>query len=280
MYRMLSAAALALLTVSLAEGHFAFIVPTEKGDGAQVIFSDDLKPDTNVNIEKIAATKLTLRDSAGKESPLEWKKGEGFYAVTVPGSGTRVVYGVTDYGVLQKGEGKPFKLTYLPKAVLGSATAKEATVGEKLELEVLVAGDLPASGLGVAPARCGKWFWRVPGVGCPESTPTPQNQPKLFRINANPPEPSSTLQNHPPTSQTNRAHRIPPTTFIMSGGGTIPSRLNPGPSRYTLPSFASLLHPSGQVGSSGETGQADSFRKHGCGCRHGRRRARAERSLP
>lgn len=140
MYRMLSAAVLALLTVSLAEGHFAFIVPTDKGDGAQVIFSDDLKPDTNVNIEKIANTKLTLRDSAGKESALEWKKGEGFYAVTVPGSGTRVVYGVTDYGVLQKGEGKPFKLTYLPKAVFGPATAKEATVGDKLELEVLVAG--------------------------------------------------------------------------------------------------------------------------------------------
>ncbi len=60
--------------------------------------------------------------------------------VNVPGSGTRVVYGVTDYGVLQKGDAKPFKLTYYPKAVIGTATAKEATVGEKLPLEVVATG--------------------------------------------------------------------------------------------------------------------------------------------
>lgn len=140
MRRLLIVPLFTLLTMSLAQGHFAFIVPEGKGETAKVIFSDDLSPDTNVNIEKIANTKLTLRDAAGKESALEWKKGEGFYAVNVPGSGNRVVYGVTDYGVLQKGEGKPFKLTYCPKAIIGSATAKEATVGEKLEVEILVSG--------------------------------------------------------------------------------------------------------------------------------------------
>ena len=137
MSRMIVAPLFLLLTVSLAQGHFPFVVPEGKGDIARVVFSDDLNPDTAVNIEKIANTKLTLRDAAGKESALEWKKGEGFYTVNIPGSGTRVVYGVTDYGVLQKGEGKPFKLVYCPKAIVGSATAKEATVGEKLELEVL-----------------------------------------------------------------------------------------------------------------------------------------------
>ena len=137
MSRLFVAPLFLLLTVSLAQGHFPFVVPDGKGDTAKVVFSDDLNPDTAVNIEKIANTKLTLRDAAGKESALEWKKGEGFYAVNVPGSGNRVVYGVTDYGVLQKGEGKPFKLVYCPKAIIGTATAKEATVGEKLELEVL-----------------------------------------------------------------------------------------------------------------------------------------------
>jgi hypothetical protein len=140
MYRMIGAALVALGAVSVAQGHFPFIVPEGKGESAKVVFSDDLEPDTKVNIEKIAGTKLTLRDATGKESPLEWKKGEGFYAVTVPGAGDRVVYGVTDYGVLQKGEDKPFKLTYYPKAVLGAATAKEMTVGEKLPLEVVAAG--------------------------------------------------------------------------------------------------------------------------------------------
>jgi uncharacterized GH25 family protein len=140
MYRMIGAALVALGAASVAWGHFPFIVPEGKGETAKVIFSDDLEPDTKVNIEKLAGTKLTLRNAAGKESPLEWKKGEGFYAVTVPGAGDRVVYGVTEYGVLQKGEDKPFKLTYFPKAVIGTATAKEATVGEKLPLEIAATG--------------------------------------------------------------------------------------------------------------------------------------------
>ena len=138
MYRMIGAAAVGLFAVAVAHGHFPFVVPDAKGESAKVVFSDTLEPDADVNIEKIANTKLTLRDAAGKESPLEWKKGDGFYAVNVPGSGDRVIYGVTDYGVLQKGDTKPFKLAYYPKAVLGAATAKP--VGEKLLLEVVAEG--------------------------------------------------------------------------------------------------------------------------------------------
>jgi uncharacterized GH25 family protein len=140
MYRMLGATVIACFAVSVSQAHFPFIVPDEKGTSAKVVFSDTLEPDTNVNIEKLANTKLTLRDAAGKESPVEWKKGDGFYSLAIPGSGTRVVYGVTDYGVLQKGDAKPFKLTYYPKSVIGAATAKEATIGAKLALEVVAVG--------------------------------------------------------------------------------------------------------------------------------------------
>jgi uncharacterized GH25 family protein len=140
MQKMLGAAMVMLAAASISRAHFPFIVPDEKGTTAKVVFSDSLEPDTNVNIEKIANTKLTLRDAGGKESQVEWKKGEGFYSVTVPGSGQRVVYGVTDYGVLQKGDAKPFKLTYYPKAVLGAATTKEAVVG-KLPLEIAATGE-------------------------------------------------------------------------------------------------------------------------------------------
>lgn len=140
MYRMIGAAAVGLFAVAAARAHFPFIVPDDKGDSAKVVFSDNLEPDANVNIEKIANTKLTLRDAGGKDSPLEWKKGEGFYAVNVPGRGDRVVFGATDYGVLQKGDSKPFKLAYFPKAAIGSATAKP--IGEKLALEVAAEGGL------------------------------------------------------------------------------------------------------------------------------------------
>jgi uncharacterized GH25 family protein len=139
MSKMCGAAMVLLAAVSVARAHFPFIVPDDKGSTAKVVFSDTLDPDTNVNIEKLANTKLMIRDAGGKESVAEWKKGEGFYALAVPGSGDRVVYGVTDYGVLQKGDTKPFKLTYYPKAVLGTASAKEATIG-KLPLEVVATG--------------------------------------------------------------------------------------------------------------------------------------------
>lgn len=138
MYKMCGAALVLLAAVSVARAHFPFIVLDDKGETAKVVFSDTLEPDTNVNIEKLANTKLMVRDGGGKESTVEWKKGDGFYSLAVPG-GTRVVYGVTDYGVLQKGDTKPFKLTYYPKAVIGTATAKEATIG-KLPLEVVAIG--------------------------------------------------------------------------------------------------------------------------------------------
>jgi hypothetical protein len=138
MKRMFGAAAVGLLAVAVAQAHFPFIVPEGDGGTARVIFSDDLTPDTKVDIEKLAGTKLTLRDAGGKDTPLDWKKGDGCYVVTVPGSGPRVVFGVTEYGVLQKGDAKPFKLTYLPKAIVGGAAAK--AVGAPLKVEILVAG--------------------------------------------------------------------------------------------------------------------------------------------
>jgi uncharacterized GH25 family protein len=137
MTRMFFAGLLGLITVAATQAHFPFIVAESDGRSAKVVFSDDLTPDANVNIEKIATTKLTLRDSAGKESALSWKKENGFYAVNVPGTGTRVVYGTTDYGVLQKGDTKPFKLAYFPKAIIGDVNDRIAILGEKTPLEVV-----------------------------------------------------------------------------------------------------------------------------------------------
>ncbi|MCS7021712.1 MAG: DUF4198 domain-containing protein [Gemmataceae bacterium] len=125
--------------ISTAAAHFPFIVP-ENNSKAVVVFSDNLAPDTNVNIEKIADTRLTLRQADGQESKLEWTKGMGCYQVTLPAGELRVVYGVTEYGVLQKGEAPPFRLIYYPKAVLGNATDPRATVGGKLPLEICAEG--------------------------------------------------------------------------------------------------------------------------------------------
>ncbi|MCS6866030.1 MAG: DUF4198 domain-containing protein [Gemmataceae bacterium] len=139
MYRMVGVLTVGLLTVAVAHAHFPFIVPDEKGESAKVVFSDTLDPDENVNIEKIANTKLTLRTVAtGQDTPLDWKKGPSFYAVNLPGSGDRIIFGMTDYGVLQKGDAPPFKLVYFPKAVIGKANAQP--IGDKQPLEVVAEG--------------------------------------------------------------------------------------------------------------------------------------------
>jgi uncharacterized GH25 family protein len=131
MNRMFGAVLVGLLAAAVARGHFPFVVPEPGGTSAKVIFSDDLNPDTAVAIEKIAETKLVVRDAGGKELPVELKKGDGFYLATLPGSGDRVVSGTTEYGVMQKGDAKPFRLVYHPRALIGNSKVA-AAAAEKL----------------------------------------------------------------------------------------------------------------------------------------------------
>jgi hypothetical protein len=65
-------------------------------------------------------------------------KAANCYTFDVPGSGSRVVVGTTDYGVLQRGDSKPFLLHYYPKAVFGDLPAPEqATAGDRVPLELV-----------------------------------------------------------------------------------------------------------------------------------------------
>lgn len=138
MLRMIGVMAVGLLAAGAVQAHFPFVVPEPTGASAKMVFSDSLTPDTKVNIEKVSNTKLTLRDAAGKETPLTLTRGDGFYTVPLPGDGPRVVYGVTDYGVRQKGDDKPFRLVYYPKAVVGPADGKP--VGGVLKAEIIPLG--------------------------------------------------------------------------------------------------------------------------------------------
>lgn len=140
--RSLGALALILTLSATAGAHFVFIVPESVGK-ARVVFSDSLQPDENVPITKIGATKLHVRNADGKSSPLAWTKGDHAYSVEVPGTGSRVVYGVTDYGVLQKGKSKPYLLQYHPKAIFGAIPKDGGKVGDAVPVEIVpvVSGD-------------------------------------------------------------------------------------------------------------------------------------------
>lgn len=140
MKRILTAGLLLIGLTAMAQAHFVYIVPTSEGNSVQVVFSDDLGPDKSAPITKVSATTLTLR-VGGKDIPLKTEKVENYLSAATPGQGTRVVFGHTDYGVLQKGEGKPFRLHYHPKAVIGDPFAQDVTIGKQAVIEVVPVRD-------------------------------------------------------------------------------------------------------------------------------------------
>lgn len=136
MTRWLLNLALVLGIASLAQAHFVYVLPSSDGKSIQVVFSDSLAPDKSVPISKVGGTKLTLR-SAGQDQPLKLEQVENYLASAIPGTGTRVIYGHTDYGVVQKGDNPPFRLHYHPKTILGDIFSKDVTLGLGATLEIV-----------------------------------------------------------------------------------------------------------------------------------------------
>lgn len=178
MRRMLFSVLLVLGTSSLARAHFVYIVPSEDGKSVQMVFSDSLAPDKSVPISKIAGTKLTLRNG-GKDAPLQHEQVENYLKAAANGEGTRTVFGHTDYGVVQKGDNKPFRLHYYPKAILGNAFAPEATIGKEAAIEIVPILDgskvkflVVTNGKPLAGAEV---FLRKPGAEKAETLKTDEN---------------------------------------------------------------------------------------------------------
>jgi Domain of unknown function (DUF4198) len=141
MPRLIAIAALCALTAA-ASAHFPFLVPDGANKG-KAVFSDNLRPDPQVPVDRVANTKLVVI-ADGKASDLTWTldKTANCYTFEVPGGGTRVVVGTTDYGVLQRGDSKPFLLNYYAKAIFGDLPAPEkATAADKVPLELVPVTD-------------------------------------------------------------------------------------------------------------------------------------------
>jgi uncharacterized GH25 family protein len=135
-------AALAVASMTLAaHAHFVFVIPDKDGAAVRVVFSDDLDPDEGVEIAKVAGLKLTCRDAGGKDTPVTLKAGKHEMTTALPGTGPRVVFGSVEYGVLQKGDAKPYRLVYHPKAVVGWAGEKAATLGAGCPAELVPVAD-------------------------------------------------------------------------------------------------------------------------------------------
>lgn len=136
MSRMLSVLLLVCSMTSLAQAHFVYLIPADDGKSAQLVFSDALAPDKSVPIAKVAATKLTLRHN-GKDSAVKTETSGNELSTSLLGDGLKTLFGHTDYGVVQKGDAKPFHLHYHPKTIIGDVFAKEATIGKEALIEIV-----------------------------------------------------------------------------------------------------------------------------------------------
>ena len=152
MNRRYLAAAVVFLAAATAQAHHIWIIPDKSGGpAAKAVFADFLEPDQPEMLTKVSHAKLHVRDAAGKESPLAWKKGtwkkgEDTFLLDVPGDGERTVGGECVYGVVThdhrlRKEVEPYLLVYYPKALLG--TAAEPKPWDRLALEIVpaVSGD-------------------------------------------------------------------------------------------------------------------------------------------
>jgi len=129
---------LAMLTVVCGvQAHFVFLITSEDQSSLKVVLSDGLDVDDGIDAAKIAGTKLFLRGPDGKDSPLTTKASAHHLDVALPGKGPRLVFGTTDYGVLQKGDAKPFQLKYHSKTIIGECTKANTKVGEALPVEII-----------------------------------------------------------------------------------------------------------------------------------------------
>lgn len=137
--RLLLATLCGLADVSRA--HFVFVVPQADDEKAKVVLSEDLGPDAEVGLILDGRAEFFVRDAAGKDVVLALEKVADDGAETkIPGSGPGVVHGISDLGVMQRGNTKPFLLIYHPKTIFGDAFDPHASLGDRTPVEIVPVG--------------------------------------------------------------------------------------------------------------------------------------------
>ena len=121
--RVLPTVALLMLTASLAQAHFLFVrilPPAEGGRAAEVYFSELAQAGDPRFVDKIAQTQLWMQQTPGMFTSLAAHKAPDRLRAWVPVSGSLVVVGHCDYGVLARPQQTAFLLRHFPKALAGN----------------------------------------------------------------------------------------------------------------------------------------------------------------
>lgn len=135
-------AALLLGSALGASGHFVFIVPQAGGAKADVFLNEVLKPSDEVDVGMLGGANLTVRDVLGRETILTLVRGDRSYVISLPGSGTRLIHGAADLGVMQMGAAtKPYLLVYYPRTIVGDPFHSQAVSAEGSPIEIIPLGE-------------------------------------------------------------------------------------------------------------------------------------------
>jgi Protein of unknown function (DUF3386) len=130
---------------SEARGHFLFVKigpMAEGGRSAEVYFSEQAEAGDPKFVDKIAGTSLWASTRPGVFEPLSVSKGVDRLRAHVPPSGSVVVVGTCEYGVIARPNAIAFLLRHYPKAVAG----RPEVVNELARTK-----DLPAIRLEIVP---------------------------------------------------------------------------------------------------------------------------------
>ena len=108
-----------------ARAHFVFVVPDDRGLRAEVVFSESLAADPDVDDAPLETMVLAGRSHDGRTTPLPVRARGTGCGIDLPGGVTSVA-GRLDYGVMTRGGAEPFLLVYHPRAILGDPFAPAA----------------------------------------------------------------------------------------------------------------------------------------------------------
>jgi hypothetical protein len=141
-----------------ARAHFLFVrilPPAEGGRAAEVYFSELAEAGDPRFLAKIANTELWLQKAPGRFEALKVHRAADRLRAWVPESGSMVVVGRCDYGVLARARQTPFLLRHFPKAVAGTPEGLNKLLPHgKLPLEVVATFE--GDGVRLAALRDGK----------------------------------------------------------------------------------------------------------------------------
>jgi hypothetical protein len=133
------------LCVRRAEAHFLFVrvLPSaEGGRAAEVYFSELAEAGDPRFLDKVAGTQLWLQKTSGSFVPLTVHRAPDRLRAWVPASGSLVVVGRCDYGVLGRPKQTAFLLRHFPKALAGNpAELNRMAPYGRLPLEVVALCD-------------------------------------------------------------------------------------------------------------------------------------------